>query len=521
MEDLNLQLLACFQEHIRIHYGIYCERHHIDKSDQHFLLFLISSNIISQANIKRFTIQQEYKRPQLQFQQKSKAVRSLAERFHIGERSVWLFLKDAVIKTEKQSTQLNRMALKNSGYGEGTVKKTAFPNGLRAYQLNRVRSMTELTVLIFTPLQLEYNAVRRFLTEIEAPLYQGKSGYEIGRFSGRHHRYSVVLCQPGMYNTDMALATERAIAQFRPHLAILVGIAGGMKDVKFADVVIADKIYSYESGKEDGDGEFKARPEVGLVSEQLLARCQHIERQGTWKQHSQQSAINAHVVIGPIASGDKVVASVNNPTFQRIKTHLNDTKALEMEAYGFATALAPHRQVHGLVIRGISDLCEGKAHNAQQNRQTVAADHAAAVAFTLLESLDATEFITYTAGDVKTLVKDIYDTLFPAALKEISNDFADAANEDIRVLWKRVKPCFIEEVKELSEDPMDEDAQAVIRAKLKKAIEANAGLRGELEALVTAVRAKQEAAVISIVHSKNVVVGSTIRVGGDFRVGDG
>jgi nucleoside phosphorylase len=520
MEEIRPQLLTCFQEHVRQNYDNYCKRHHLDKSDQLFLNFLISNNIITATNLKRFTIQHEYERPSLQRQQKSKIVKSLAERFQIGERTVWMLLREAkVVNNNDKTAQYTLSHPKKSNFRAGEAGYSVFPAEVSAnHTTNDVRSM-EIIVLMLTPLQLEYNRVRRFLTEIEEPYYQGNAAYEVGRFVGKHHSYRVVLCQPGMYNTDMALATERAISQFKPQLAFLIGIAGGVKDVSIADVVIADKIYSYESGKEDGDGQFKARPEVGAMSEHLLARCQHLERQGNWKQRCLDGAHNAHIVIGPIAAGDKVVASSDNPTFQRIKTYLNDTKALEMEAYGFAQALAPHRQIHGLVIRGISDLCEGKAHTDQQNWQPVAADHAAAVAFTLLESLDATEFITYNTMDVKKLVQDIYQTLFPAALKEIGNDFADAGNNEIRALWQKVKPLFIEEVKALAAEPDEADAQAAVRNCLKRELEGKEELQRELAELLTNAQKGKLGGISQVFNNYGQigVVGNTGIVQGDFN----
>jgi nucleoside phosphorylase len=376
------------------------------------------------------------------------------------------------------------------------------------------------TVLILTPLPVEYAAMRRHISDLQAPLYHGAAAYEVGMLKAKHHQYKVVLREPGMYNTEMALATEQAIQHFKPHIVLLVGIAGGVKDVAIADVVIATKTYGYEQGKEDVDG-FKARPAVGAFSQELLARCQTLSRNEQWKQrtHTTGSAAAARILLGPIAAGNKVVAATDNDSFQRIKRHYNDTLALEMEAIGFATALHNHiTTLHGLAIRGISDLCAGKAETDQHNWQPVAADHAAAVAVELLVELDASNFITLDIMEIKDLVKDIYGVLFPAALKEIHTDFVDAVNGDIRALWKRVKPYFIEEVQELATSPDDEDAQAAVRNKLKKAVEADSGLRGELEGMVGKVK---ESGVVSVVGSKNVIVGGNFDVKGDFRVGDG
>ncbi|MEI6410573.1 MAG: hypothetical protein WCR52_14380 [Bacteroidota bacterium] len=249
-----------------------------------------------------------------------------------------------------------------------------------------------MTVLILTPLPLEYDAVSKHLSGERETIFKDAAAFDIGSFTGQHHTYKVIVREPGMKNIDMALATDRAIVEFNPQIVLLIGIAGGVKDVKIGDVLIATKAYGYESGKEDTDG-FKSRPAVESFSGELLARAQVVRRQGNWKKRCDDGATEASIFIGPIAAGDKVVAGINNPTYQRIKEHYNDTLGLEMEAIGFATALQGHRKIHGLAIRGISDLCENKSETDKQNSQPLAAEHAAAVGFELLDMLNAADFI--------------------------------------------------------------------------------------------------------------------------------
>jgi len=250
----------------------------------------------------------------------------------------------------------------------------------------------EVTVLILTPLPLEYDAVVKHLKRERKSLIKNAAAYETGTFVGEHHTYAVVVREPGMKNVDMALATERAILAFQPQIVLLVGIAGGVKDVKIGDVVVASSAFNYESGKETGDG-FLARPAEYVFSEALLAQAQIVSRNPAWKKRTDDRAPAAAVVIGPIAAGDKVVAGTNNPTFQHILKNLSHIKALEMEAGGFGRSVQSHRHLHALVIRGISDLCAGKAETDQQNWQPVAAERAAAFAFELLDQLEGADFI--------------------------------------------------------------------------------------------------------------------------------
>lgn len=376
-----------------------------------------------------------------------------------------------------------------------------------------------MTVLILTPLPVEYQAVVKQLGGDRQTVYYDQAAYELGAFAGRRHTYQVILREPGMKNVDMALATERAIQRFKPQIALLIGIAGGVKDVRIGDLLIASKAYGYESGKEDADG-FKARPAVESFSGELLARAQALSRSDDWKKRTAESDNDARVLIGPIAAGDKVVAGIDNPSFQRIKNHYNDTLGLEMEAIGFAAALQHHRDVHGLVIRGISDLCAGKAETDRQNWQPVAAGRAAAAAFELLYELDASNFIQPDM-DAKTIAREVYELLFarPDAARELAEGFAQTPKKEIREIWQRVQPLIADEVEELAKDLTDTAAKGAAEMKLRKAVERDAGLGKTLETLLEKVH-HNDGGGVNVVNSKNVVAGSTIHVGGDFRVGD-
>jgi nucleoside phosphorylase len=381
--------------------------------------------------------------------------------------------------------------------------------------------MFNMKVLILTPLPLEYDAVVKHLTGERESFVRDTAAYVMGTFLGKHHKYSVVICEPGMKNIDMALATEKAIREFQPQIVLLVGIAGGVKDVQIGDVIIASSAFIYDAGKESESG-FQPRPAEYVFSENLLAYAKLVSREPDWKKRTSDGAPDATVLIGPIAAGDKVVADVNNPTYQRIKQNLSHIKALEMEAAGFGRTIQSHRALHALVIRGISDMCEDKAETDKQNWQPVAADRAAAVAFELLYGLNASTFII-PLMDTKTLAKDIYTLLFPStgAFQGIQNDFAGAANSEIKEIWKRIKPLFVDEIAELQRTPDDPDAQADVRNKLKKELDKQEGLQQELNTLLEKAKQADGGASVSIVNSKNVVSGSNINVGGDFRLGDG
>lgn len=125
--------------------------------------------------------------------------------------------------------------------------------------------------------------------------------------------------------------------------------------------------------------------------------------------------------------------------------------------------------------------------------------------------------------DAKTLAKEIVATIFPLlrldAVKQIGKEFEQAADGTVLEIWEKVKPVFIEEI-EAEDAP--EEAPAAIRSSLRNKLNEDEVLKRQLEALLGKVKEKGAAGKSKVVirDSKNVVQGSDIRVGGDFRVGD-
>jgi len=371
-------------------------------------------------------------------------------------------------------------------------------------------------VVILTPIAVELRAVARHLSNLKQEMLE-HSLYETGHFNGSHHEFTVVVHETGSKNTNVGLMTEKVIRLFKPVVVLLLGIAGGVKDAQIGDVVVGTKAYGYESGKET-DGGSLSRPDVLPYSKELVEVARMISRKDDWRNRTLDGAASAKVFFGPIASGDKVIASTASPLYRYLKQHFNDTLAIEMESIGFAQAVFPYRDVYALNIRGVSDLLDHKSDSGEIARQEMAAERAAAFAFEMLNQLDCSSFIQNNM-EIKDLVKEIYTLLFPAALNEIKKDFADATNDEIRAIWKKVKPLFIEEVEELAKDPEDSDTQADVRNRLKKGLEGKDELQQELAELLAAVQQKTVQGQIMVENSKNVLVNSTITAGKNVHIG--
>lgn len=243
------------------------------------------------------------------------------------------------------------------------------------------------TAVILTALPVEYKAVRTHLSECQEKEYKGTL-YEQGSFPTQGGIWEIGIAQIGAGNTSAAFEIERAIAYFQPRVVLFVGVAGGLKDVRIGDVVVATKVYGYETGKAASE-RFLPRPDVGESSYTLLQRAQAEARKPDWQQRIREIADpTPRVFVGPIASGEKVIAATRSELARFLQTMYSDALAVEMEARGFLKAVHANEYIQALIIRGISDLIDGKSRADARGTQEIAARHASAFAFQVLARLD-------------------------------------------------------------------------------------------------------------------------------------
>jgi len=248
--------------------------------------------------------------------------------------------------------------------------------------------------VVLTALDLEYQAVRTYLTDGWTHAHPAGTLFEIGTVRGTSVRIALAVIGEG--NQAAAVLTERANALFRPVALLFVGIAGALHtDIALGDIVVATRVYGYHGGKEEPAG-FFARPRAWDAPHHLEQHARHLARSTWWDQllpHAEQHPFKIH--FRPVVAGEVVLDSRTTPLAEQIRRHYNDAAAIEMESAGAAHAAHLNRSLPLLTIRGISDRADGQKFAADSaGWQPLAASRAAAFALTLVTTSPTAEHLT-------------------------------------------------------------------------------------------------------------------------------
>lgn len=252
---------------------------------------------------------------------------------------------------------------------------------------------------MITALPLEFRAIISYLSNLEDIEHPQGTIYSKGQFTGEKSSWEVLVAEIGKNNPVAAQETERAISFFKPNVALFVGISGGVKDVMIGDVVAADKVYYYESGKwatgQSGSPEFYPRPSVHNSGYRLVEQAKALARKDEWQSllDSNDRDPKPSAFVGPLAAGESVIASKSSEIYNLILKTYGDSIAIAMEDFGFLRAAYANPDVQALVIRGISDLIDKKSEADSKGWQDKAARRASAFAFKVLSTVSCEHLI--------------------------------------------------------------------------------------------------------------------------------
>lgn len=276
------------------------------------------------------------------------------------------------------------------------------------------------TIVIQTALSLEQEAVVSKLTNvISCEHSETKTQYKVGNYITNENKLQIVVGRTSQTNVNAAIETERVIHHFNPAFIFFVGVAGGLKDVTIGDIVIGTDVFGYERGK--SENKFLSRPKFAFSSYELEMKAVDFSNSDDWKYISasivnQKLQKKVSVYSGTIASGDKVVASVNSELFNFLKTNCSHALAIEMEGLGFLEACRPYPLIKSLLIRGISDLVDGKSDSDKKGFQPYASNNATEFLFGFIDFLGIEqEIVTLTLHEK---LFEIATKLYPEGIKD-------------------------------------------------------------------------------------------------------
>ncbi len=178
---------------------------------------------------------------------------------------------------------------------------------------------------------------------------------------GFREGYSIVVVRISRQGSvSSAIASADLMRDFNPKFLVSMGIAAGFRqNVDLRSVVIADQVIGYEYSKTIG-GSIENEPEP-YKPPKIRNYASDIDRK-TVTGKSGKLEQEFRIVIGPIASGSKVVASRG---FLNKLLILNRHMAgLEIEAEGIG-AVAEHRGRNFFVFKGISDYGDRRSKGAR------------------------------------------------------------------------------------------------------------------------------------------------------------
>ncbi len=178
-----------------------------------------------------------------------------------------------------------------------------------------------------------------------------------------------------------AVAYQGLVAEYRPRIVLLVGIAGGIaENVRIGDVVVSDEIIAYDARREARDGAHR-RGQSQAVASLLGHRLNDFFASGAPAQFGPAFRIHR----GPIGSGNAVVTDYRSEIRQWLAAFNEKVLAVETEAAGVAQGFHETAGALGwLTVRGISDTADKKKGHSYHD---LASQHAAAVMAMLVPHL--------------------------------------------------------------------------------------------------------------------------------------
>ncbi|AGS80661.1 phosphorylase family protein [Leptospira phage vb_LkmZ_Bejolso9-LE1] len=275
-------------------------------------------------------------------------------------------------------------------------------------------------IVVLTALPLEQESIVSKLSEVEKDEHPASgTQYKVGILNSKGRKLKIVVGRSNQTNVNAGIETERMIQLYNPSHIFFVGIAGGLKDVSIGDIVIGSEVVGYERGKIEL--EILPRMKFSFSSYDLEMKAVDFSSSVEWIKRSKQivnSKFKDEILVfsGTIASGEKVLASTTSDLYKLIKTNISHALAIEMEGLGFLEACRHHPSIKSLIIRGISDLLDGKNKSDNEGSQYYAANNAAEFFVSFIDNLELES--SFEQKNLRQNIFEIVTKLYPEGLKD-------------------------------------------------------------------------------------------------------
>lgn len=149
-----------------------------------------------------------------------------------------------------------------------------------------------------------------------------------------NNNIGLCICPQRMGLVNMAIIASKAIDYFQPKIVAMSGICAGIPgEANILDVIVADMVWDYETGKITDDGFKQEQYQVHLDHQLKVDVQQLIEDEsilGNIKGELYLSELaESRIILGPVVSGSAVVAS--SARIEKISEQHRKMVGLEME----------------------------------------------------------------------------------------------------------------------------------------------------------------------------------------------
>ena len=248
------------------------------------------------------------------------------------------------------------------------------------YSLQKKSEQVDYAIITTVP--VETDAVRALAKEWRRIVFENDpNSYYVTEFEKDGMKKKVVNVQSSdMGMVAASISTMNLNYHFKPKYIFITGIAAGIGDHCYGDIIVPSEVWNYSSGKYvDKEGELSFLPEPKVIPLDVkiadLVRQDYVkvlkEIHEAWPINNEVDLLinktELSIYSSPLASGTAVVAN-----FQLVKDmilcHSRKTEGIDMEAYGvFAAArsLCDNKPI-AICVKSISDFADKEKGDGYQ-----------------------------------------------------------------------------------------------------------------------------------------------------------